>query len=174
MPNRWRLSGLICRQLERLSVADREALLMRMAESSPGLWGLVDLADDALRSKQDPSKSPKALLDLSDGFPEEFSKIVGNRLDHANLDELMAMPDLDFVVHRWNMWGDSDRIRGVFKPMVADDDKLMALLDKFVRTGTMQSGNKVSETSSTVHEPIGRCCGCRSYRAASKRSVSQA
>lgn len=154
MPNRWRLSGLICRQLERLSVADREALLTRMAESSPGLWGLVDLADDALRSKQDPSKSPKALLDLSDGFPEALSKIVGNRLDHANLDEFMAMPDLDFVVHRWNMWGDSDRIRDVFKPMVADDDKLMALLDKFVRTGTIQSGNKVSETYRLSMKPL--------------------
>ena len=154
MSNRWRLSGLIFLQLERLSVADREALLMRMAESSPGLWGLVDLADDALRSKQDPSKAPKALLDLSDGFPEAFSKIVGNRLDHANLDEFMAMPDLDFVVHRWNMWGDSDRIRDVFKPMVADDDKLMALLDKFVRTGTMQSGNKVSETYQLSINPL--------------------
>jgi predicted KAP-like P-loop ATPase len=154
MPNRWRLSGLICRQLERLSVADREAFLMRMAESSPGLWCLADLADDALRSKQDPSKSPKALLDLSDGFPEALSKIVGTRLDHANLDEFMAMPDLDFVVHRWNMWGDSNHIRDVFKPMVADDDKLMALLDKFVRTGTMQSGNKVSETYQLSMKPL--------------------
>lgn len=154
MPNRWRLTGLIYRQLERLSVADREALLMRLAESSPGLWALVDLADDALRSKQDPSKSPEALLGLSDGFPEALSTIVGNRLDQANLDEFMAMPDLDFVVHRWKMWGDSDRIRDVFKPMVADDDKLMALLDKFVRTGTIHSGNKVSETYQLSMKPL--------------------
>lgn len=154
MPNRWRLSGLIYLQLQRLSVAGREALLMRMAESSPGLWCLVDLASDALRSKQEPSKSPKALLDLSDGFPEALSKIVGNRLDHASLDEFMAMPDLDFVVHRWNMWGDSDRIRDVFQPMVADDEKLMTLLDKFVRTGTMQSGNRVSETYQLSMKPL--------------------
>lgn len=154
MPNRWRLSGLICRQLERLSIAQRETLLMLLAESSPGLWSLVDLADDALQSKQDPSKAPKALLDLSDGFPESLSKSVGDRLNHANLDEFMAMPDLDFVVHRWNMWGDSGRIREVFKPMLADDDKLMALLDKFVRTGTMQSGNKVSETYQLSMKPL--------------------
>lgn len=154
MPNRWRLGGLICRQLERLSVGEREALLMRLSESSPGLWSLVDLADDALRSKQDPSKTPKALLELSDGFPESLSKSVGYRLDHANLDEFMAMPDLGFVVHRWNMWGDAGRIREVFKPMLADDDKLMALLDKFVRTGTMQSGNKVSETYQLSMKPL--------------------
>lgn len=154
MPNRWRLSGLICRQLERLSVAEREGLLMRLAESSPGLWSLVDLADDALRSKQDPSKAPKALLNLSDGFPESLSKRVSYRLDHAKLDELMAMPDLDFVVHRWNRWGDSGRIREVFKPMLADDDKLMALLEKFVRTGTMSSGNKVSETYQLSMTPL--------------------
>lgn len=154
MPNRWLLSGLISRQLERLSVPDREALLMSLAKSSPGLWSLVDLADGALRSKQDPSKAPKALLELSDGFAESLSKRVGHRLDHANLDEFMAMPDLDFVVHRWNTWGDSRRIREVFEPMLADDDKLMALLDKFVRTGTMQSGNKVSETYQLSMKPL--------------------
>lgn len=154
MPNRWRLGGLICRQLERLSVAEREALLMSLAESSPGLWSLVDLADDALRAKQDPSKAPKALLDLSDDFAESIAKHIGHRLDQANLDELMLMPDLDFVVYRWNMWGDSRRIREVFKPMLADDEKLMALLDKFVRTGTLQTGNKVSETYQLSMKPL--------------------
>lgn len=154
MPNRWRVSSLICRQLERLSVAEREALLMRLAESSPGLWSLVDLADDALRSKQDPSKAPKALLNLSDDFPESFSKRIGYRLDHANLNELMAMPDLDFIVHRWSMWGDVRRIREVFRPMLSDDDKLIGLLDKFVRTGMMQSGNKVSETYQLSMKPL--------------------
>ncbi len=146
MPLRWRFGSLICRQLERLSVDEREALLLHLAERSPGLWVLVDLTDDALLAKQDPSKAPKALLDLSAGFPESLSERVGARLDHANLDELMAMPELDFVVHRWSLWGDSERIRDVFRPMLADNDKLMTLLDKFVRTGLMQSGYRVSET----------------------------
>jgi len=127
---------------------------MRLTGSSPGFWGLVSLAEEALRSEQDPSKAPRALLDLSDGFPETLSKSIGYRLDHANLDEFMAMPDLAFVVHRWNMWGDSGRIREVFKPMLADDDKLMALLDKFVSTGMMQSGNKVSETYQLSMKPL--------------------
>jgi predicted KAP-like P-loop ATPase len=154
MPNRWRMSGLICRLLERLPVGDRQALLLSMAESSPGLWGLVDLAGDALRVKKDPSKSPKAFLDLSEDLAPNLSKIVGDRLNHASLDEFMAMPDLDFVVHRWNQWGDPSRIREVFNPMLADDEKLMALLDKFVRTGTMQSGNKVSETYQLSMKPL--------------------
>lgn len=38
--------------------------------------------------------------------------------------------------------------------MLADDEKLMALLDKFVRTGTMQSGNKVSETYQLSMKPL--------------------
>lgn len=154
MPNRWRLAGLVCKQLERLAVAQREELLLGLARTSPGLWSLVDLADDTLRSKQDPSKAPKALLDLSDGFPELMSKTVGGRLDRATLDELMSMPDLDFIVHRWGRWGDEARIRQVFEPMLADDDKLSVLLDKFVRTGTMQSGNKVSETYQLSMKPL--------------------
>ena len=102
MPNRWRLAGLIYKQLERLEVAHREGLLLVLAETSPGLWSLVDLTDDALRSKQEPSNAPKALLDLSDDFPERMSKIVGERLDRLTLDGLMSMPDLDFIVHRWS------------------------------------------------------------------------
>ena len=154
MPNRWRLAGLVYKQLERLEVGQREALLMALAESSPGLWILVDLADDLIRSKQEPSKAPKALLDLSDEFSERMSKVVVGRLDRATLDELMSMPDLDFLVHSWSRWGDVARIRQVFKPMLADDAKLMALLDKFVRTGTMQSGNKVSETYQLSMAPL--------------------
>ena len=38
--------------------------------------------------------------------------------------------------------------------MLADDDQLMALLDKFVRTGIMQSGNKVSETYKLSMKPL--------------------
>lgn len=154
MPNRWRLSGLIGHNLERLSVVDREALLMSMVETSPGLWSLVDLANDAQRSKLDPSKTPKAMLGLSEGFPKTFCERVVHRLNQANLDEFMAMPELDFIVHRWNMWGGSARIREVFKPMLADDDKLMALLDKFVRTGTSQTGNKVTETYQLSIKPL--------------------
>jgi predicted KAP-like P-loop ATPase len=154
MPNRWRLNGLICRLLERLPAGDRQALLLGMAETSPGLWGLVDLADDALRVKKDPSKSPKAFLDLTEEFPSDLAKIIGYRLDHASLEDFMVMPDLDFVVHRWSMWGNSGRIREIFNPMLADDEMLMALLDKFVRTGTMQSNNKISETYQLSMKPL--------------------
>jgi hypothetical protein len=38
--------------------------------------------------------------------------------------------------------------------MLADDEMLMVLLDKFVRTGTMQSGNKNSETYQLSMKPL--------------------
>ena len=53
MPNRWRIDGIVCKQLERVPVADREALLMALSESSPGLWNLVGIADDALYASGD-------------------------------------------------------------------------------------------------------------------------
>lgn len=154
MPNRWRISGLISMQLERLSSNERQSLLSRMAEASPGLFGLVDLADDALRAKRDPSKVPKAFRDLEDGFGEALAKFVGHRLDKASLDELVAMPELDFIVHRWEQWGDPTRIREVFKPVLDDDEGLMALLDKFVRTGFRQSGRETTETYQLSMKPL--------------------
>jgi predicted KAP-like P-loop ATPase len=155
MPNRWRISGLVCKQLERLGAPERQALLSRLVETSPGLWSLVDLADDALRAKREPSKVPKALLDLDDGFPEAIAKAVGRRLDGASLDELIVMPDLDYIVHRWHQWGDRTRIREVFKPMVDnDDDRFITLLDKFVRTGLRHSGRETTETYQLSMQPL--------------------
>ena len=159
MPNRWRIDGLVCKQLERLEVADRESLLMALAESTPGLWGIVGVADDALSAKRDPSKAPKSLVDLSEGFADELSRRVGLRLDRAGLDELLLMPDLDYIVTRWGRWGDAARIAEVFKPMLADDDKLLALIDKFVRTGKMESGGRVSETYQLSMAPLDLAVG---------------
>lgn len=154
LPNRWRLSGLISRQLERLSVPERQALLMRLAETSPDLWSLVDIADNVLRAKHEPSKAPNSMVNLDDGFAEALSKAVGQRLDHATLDQLMAMPDLDFIVHRWGLWGNPSRIREVFKPMLETDDDLLLLIDKFVRTGTMTTGREVTETYHLSMNPL--------------------
>ena len=109
---------------------------------------------DALRAKQDESKAPKALLELSEGFADALSESVGRRLDRASLHELLSMPDLDYIVHRWSRWGDASRISEVFKPMLADDNNLLALLDKFVRTGRRESGGKISETYQLSMSPL--------------------
>lgn len=154
MPYRWRISGLIAMQLERLTAKERQVLLSRIVEASPGLFSLVDLADDALQAKRDASKVPRAFHDLEDGFAEALAKSVGKRLDKASLEELMAMPELDFIVHRWEQWGDSMHIREVFKPMVDDDEGLLALLDKFVRTGFRHSGRETTETYQLSMKPL--------------------
>lgn len=154
MPNRWRVTSLIARLLERLAPTERQALLARLAEQSPGLWSLVDLADDALQAKRDPSKAVKAMLDFDADFPDALAKTLGKRLDQASLNDLLAMPDLDFIVHRWNQWGDAARIREIFKPMLDDDDRLLELLDKFVRTGLRSQGRETTETYQLSMKPL--------------------
>ncbi|WP_431228162.1 KAP family P-loop NTPase fold protein [Burkholderia contaminans] len=146
LPNRWRITGLATKLMERIEPPARQELLKTLVPSSPGLSGLVGLADLALESKRDPSKVPKGLLDLEDTFPEYLAASVGKRLDQATVEELLSVPELDYIVHRWKIWGDPARIREVFKPMLNDDDQLLILLDKFVRTGMSQSGNRTTET----------------------------
>jgi predicted KAP-like P-loop ATPase len=146
MPNRWRILGLTTKLMERIEPHTRQELLKVLATSSPGLLGLVDIADTILESKSDPSKAPKAFLDLEDAFPEYLVAVVGNRLDQASLEELLSMSELDYIVHTWRAWGDPARIREVFKPVLDDDDRLLILLDKFVRTGMRQSGKRARET----------------------------
>ncbi|MHA6896390.1 KAP family P-loop NTPase fold protein [Ralstonia pseudosolanacearum] len=154
MPNRWRILGLATKLMARIEPHARQELLNTLAASSPGLLGLVGLADMALESKSDPSKAPKVMLDLDDAFPDCLAAAVGKRLDQASLEELLSMPELDYIVHRWNAWGDPAHIREVFKTMVDDDDRLLVLLDKFVRTGTSQSGSRTTETYQLSMKPL--------------------
>lgn len=152
--NRWRVGGLIDDLLEALPLKDRQALLSRLAAESPGLWMLVDLADDAMRATRDPTKTSKAFVDLPEGFADALAETVAKRLDAATLSELLAVPELDFVVHRWGLWGGADRIREVFAPMLEDDARLMELFDRFVRTGQMHSGGKTRETYNLSMKPL--------------------
>jgi hypothetical protein len=146
MPDRWRILGLVTSLMERIEPQSRQEILLTLVASSSGLLVLVSLADMALESKRDPSKTPKWMLDLEEAFPSRLVGAVGERLNQSSLEELISMPELDYIVHRWNKWGNPVRIREVFKSMTDDDNRLLSLLDKFIRTGTVQSGNRVTET----------------------------
>jgi hypothetical protein len=104
------------------------------------------LPGSSLRGVDTPSKAPKAFVDLDETFPDGFASEVGRRLNQASLEQLLSMPELDYIVDRWGIWGDATRIPSVFQPMVDDDRQLVILLDKFVRTGLRQSGNRMDET----------------------------
>lgn len=153
-PNRWRIFGLVQTLLEQIELSARQELLMNLAESSPGLWGLVALADDALAATRDPSKASKAMVDLEDGFPSKLANVVAGRLDRATQEQMLAMPELDFIVNWWATHGDATKIRGIFEPSVANDAELLGLLDKFVRTGSRSSGRISTETYHLSMKPL--------------------
>lgn len=146
LPNRWRISGLIQNLLSQLPPSEGQSLLLRLAILSPDLWCLVNLANDAIQAKTDPSKATRAMINFDSNFVDEFTKIVADRLNNAKLEELLRMPELDFIVYRWAGWGNANTIKDRFEPMLENDDRLMTLLDKFVRTGTRYSDNEVTET----------------------------
>lgn len=60
----------------------------------------------------------------------------------------MSRSDLDYLVSRWREWGDPVQLREKFQPALATDDLLLALLEKFVRTGRKYSGNLATDTYS--------------------------
>lgn len=156
LPNRWRILGLVADLLERLPRTERQAVLLRLAGDSPALHSVVGLADMALRAKRDPSKAHKAMLDLDDDFADALAGKVGARLNASSLEALLASPEMDFVVHRWSQWGDESLIPPVFEPMLADDGRLLALIDKFVRTGQIHSGRETTETYHVSMTALGK------------------
>lgn len=145
-PNRWRILKLVTKLMERIELDAQQQLLQSLASSSPSLWGIFGFIDMALAMKRDPSKGIQVMLDLDDALLAALSETIGKRLDQASLEDLLAMPELDYVIHRWMTWGDPSKIRQVFKPMIDDDEGLLEFFDRFVRTGIQQSGNRTSET----------------------------
>lgn len=146
LPNRWRILGLATKLMEPMNLYTRQELLTNLVYTSSELWGVVGLIDMALESKKDSSKAPKAMLDLDETLPPALSQAVGQRLNQASLEELLTMSELDYIVDRWGAWGDPTRIPQVFKPIVDDDNGLLTLLIKFVRTGLRHAGNRTTET----------------------------
>jgi len=155
LPNRWRIEGIATKLMERLPIVDRQALIKRLVAESKGLWCVVGLVDLIIAAKEDPSKAPDAILELDDALGSELSAVVGARLDAAPLEALLQMPELDFIVHRWHRWGNPDRVREKFAPMMADDGRLELLIDKFVRTGLRHSGEGTNETYRLSMTPLG-------------------
>ena len=152
--NRWRILGLVTKLLERIDINARQLLLRELVQTSPGLWAVVGIVDWIVDSQREPSKAPKAFLDLDPKFPAEITPIVAERLDDASIESLLNLPELAYVVTRWKEWGDSEKIRRKFQSLVSNDDFLLLLLDKFVSTGLRHSGNRTTETYQLYMTPV--------------------
>jgi len=146
MHSRRDVSRIISQQLERLTVDNRQNFLYRVGQNSPGLFFLVDLVDDALQAKSDSSKAPDSLRDLEHEFVENLRNLIISRLENTKANDFMLMPGLDFIVSRWSQWGDPARIRECFSTFVNDDNGLIALIEKFLRTGRKYSSRKTTVT----------------------------
>lgn len=154
MPNRWRVLGLVTQLLERLDVEARHALLSELANDSPGLWGVVGLVDMALQSQREPSKAPKALLGLDPQLLANLASTVGKRLDDAPINSVLPLPELDHLILRWKDWGDPTKLKGKFQPLVGNDELLLDLLDRLVRTGYQYSGSRTTEIYQLAMAPL--------------------
>lgn len=58
------------------------------------------------------------------------------------MEQILSTPEFDYLVHRWKSWGDPNVLRSRFNDIVADDEGLLLLLDRCLRTGTASSGKR--------------------------------
>ncbi len=139
VPNRWRLQWAINHLLKRVEARDRDDLLRRAIARGQALCLAAQIvwAIEKYRSKQDESNdSPLAHVD--EQIFNELRTVVVDRLGRVDEQQLLAMPELDFVIYRWTSWAGQEVVATRVSRILASDAYLPCFLEKYLRWGTQQ------------------------------------
>lgn len=141
VPNMWRLKWAVDHLLRKVPEA-REQLLLSLVEQGDALaliTFIIDAIDD-YASKQEAS-TESALAAIDSKASNEMKNIVINRLALLNLHQLLGVHDFSFVISRWCRWTSDKAVAESLKPLLDSDELLPAVLEKYIRYSTRQSGS---------------------------------
>jgi hypothetical protein len=150
MPNRWRILGVINHLLKHANAADRLELISNLiARGSIALAGDAIETVDELRAKPE-SAEGWALAEVSDELLSQLKHTWTQRLRALNGSELLATPELGFVLLRWIRWDDPQKVIPRVRPVFDSDDTLPLILEKYLHFGTRH----VSGDAAVTHVPL--------------------
>jgi len=140
-PNLWRLRWAVDHLLKRIP-EDKEKLLLGLAAQGKAIALIVFIIETIsdLASKQDQS-SESPLAGIDNLTLTELKKLLSVRLASLELDQILGVHEFAYVVDRWGKWTDDTTVVEKLKPILASDDLLPALLEKYLRFSKSQSGD---------------------------------
>lgn len=146
LPNRWRLLFATNHLLKRVPSAEREALLDRMIEQGKAFGLVVEIvsAIEEYRSKPEEFEG-QPLSQVDEQTFNELKLKVIERLKELNEQQLLAIPELDVVLHYWVKWAGQDVVNARVIPILASDVLLPSFLVKYITFSTTQGfGDRVA------------------------------
>jgi predicted KAP-like P-loop ATPase len=145
-PNRWRLGWAVKHLLKRIPEAERLSLISQFVRSGQALGMVVDIVctiEENLSKPEKTHESPFSLFEVQ--IFDEFKIIVSKRLEELADEQLLAIPDLSYVIHSWLRWTNNDVVANRLQSIFESEDKTLCILEKYLRFSTTQtSGDIVS------------------------------
>jgi predicted KAP-like P-loop ATPase len=153
MPNRWRILGVINHLLKHATPAGRLELTSNLiARGSIALAGDSIETVDELRAKPENAEG-WALAEVGDELLAQLKRTWTQRLRALNQNELLATPELPFVLLRWIRWDDPQEVVPRVRPLFDSDDTLPLILEKYLRFGTRHVSGDASVTRVPLLNP---------------------
>jgi predicted KAP-like P-loop ATPase len=150
LPNRWRILGVINHLLKHAEPADQLELIANL-----NARGSIALAGDAIETVDELKAKPEnaegwALAEVGDQLLSQLKQAWTQRLRALNQTELLATPELGFVLLRWIRWDDPQEVIQRVRPLFDSDETLPLVLEKYLRFGTRH----VSGDAAVTHVPL--------------------
>lgn len=148
IPNRWRVSWLIERLLDRVPKAGRVDLIMRCIHEGKAYSTMIDL----VRRLADGLVKPENAKPFAEGIDEAAVNAMKTevlvRLEVAPLEAIFATSDTVIILSGWSQWGDLAKLKAKLAPVLSDDTLLVQFLVKYLQTGSSHAfGDRVARTT---------------------------
>jgi predicted KAP-like P-loop ATPase len=153
MPNRWRVLGVINHLLKHARPEDRMDLVrMLIAQGSIALAGNAIETVEELKAKPENAQN-WAFAEVSDELVVELKRTWSYRMRGLDTAQLLATPELGFVLLRWLRWDEVNEVTGRVRPIFASDETLPLILETYLHFGTRHTSGDVAATRVPLLNP---------------------
>ncbi len=160
IPNGWRLMWTVNRFLNRIPLRERSTLLLSASTNGKavGLIAyIITVIESHLAKPDEPRNTPLSQVDAQ--MADRLRSTLLTRLSNLDHVELLAIPDLDYLIHHWIRWAGKEIVATKIGPLIESDTQLPSFLEKYLRFGSAHGlgdrvGRRIPRLNPKHLEPI--------------------
>jgi predicted KAP-like P-loop ATPase len=137
IPNRWRLMWTTNQLLSRIPLERRSNILVHEIANRQAI-GLITYITTVIEdhlAEADTSKD-RPLAQVDQPTFEQLRSAVLARLNNLDSEQLLSIPDLDYVINHWIKWGGNEAVAAKVGPILNSNVHLPLFIEKYLRFST--------------------------------------